>query len=325
VGVHSSDPARGESLDGRGYARELLDAVGRRAAALEGRAGIATLLIGDDEAAAIYQRRIDKGAREIGIASRPERLPADVSFGEVAGKIAELDVDPAISGILVLRPLPGHLPETRILRAIPPNKDVEAQHPENAGLLALGTPRFIPSTPAAAFMMLDRYLIGNGADPAIAYDGLDLVIVGRSNNVGKPAAILGLARNATVISCHKHTTDAGRLAEHTRLADILIVAVGAPGTITGDMLRPGAIVVDIGINPATNPDGTTRLVGDVDFDSAIEVARAVSPVPGGVGPITDAWVLHNAVLAAERAEGKSDHPDASQLLAELAGDGAVSG
>jgi methylenetetrahydrofolate dehydrogenase (NADP+)/methenyltetrahydrofolate cyclohydrolase len=275
------------------------------------------VLIGDDEAAAIYQRHIDAGARRIGIASRPERLPADASFGAVVGKLAELDVDPDISGILVLRPIPEHLPESRVLRAIPPAKDVEAQHPENAGLLALGTPRFVPSTPAAAFLMLDRYMLDQGRRPEEAYDGVDLVIVGRSNNVGKPAAILGLARNATVVSCHKHTADAGRLAEHTRLADVLIVAVGVPNLITGEMLRDGAIVLDIGISVVTDGDGRSRVVGDVDTDSALRVARAVSPVPGGVGPITDAWVLHNAVLAAERALGRHDRPDSMRLVEEM--------
>jgi methylenetetrahydrofolate dehydrogenase (NADP+)/methenyltetrahydrofolate cyclohydrolase len=151
--------------------------------------------------------------------------------------------------------------------------------------------------------MLDRYMSSRGRDPASAYDGLDLVIVGRSNTVGKPAAILGLQRNATVVSCHKYTADAERLAEHTRLADILIVAVGVPRLVTSEMLRPGAIVIDVGINalPNPTPGGKAKLVGDVDFESAKHVAQAISPVPGGVGPITDAWVLHNAVLAAERA------------------------
>jgi methylenetetrahydrofolate dehydrogenase (NADP+)/methenyltetrahydrofolate cyclohydrolase len=309
----------GVELSGRAYARRMIEDLRERAARLDGHAGIATLRIGDDEAAAIYQRRIDRGAREIGITSRPEQLPADATFGTVVGKLAEFGVDPSISGILVLRPIPAHLPEARVLRAIPPDMDVEAQHPENAGLLALGTPRFVPSTPAAAFVMLDSYMVDRGLDPAVAYDGLDLVVVGRSNNVGKPAAILGLARNATVISCHKHTFDAQRLVEHTRLADILIVAVGAPGLISGEMLRSGAIVIDIGINPVPGPDGSTRLVGDVDFASAIEVAAAVSPVPGGVGPITDAWVLHNAVLAAERGEHRGRQADSTHLLDAVMG------
>lgn len=297
--------ARGPAvvLDGRVLARTLMDKVYTRVGNLHGAPGIATLLVGGAPAAAIYQRRIDAGARELGMASRPEQLPEDATFGQVVGKIAELDADPRISGILVLRPLPPHLPENRVLRAIPPHKDVEAQHPENAGLLALGMPRFIPSTPGAAFLMLDRYMSSIGRDLASAYDGLDLVIVGRSNTVGKPAAILGLQRNATVVSCHKYTADAGRLTEHTRLADILIVAVGVPLLVTSDMVRPGAIVIDVGINavPGSTPGGKRKLVGDVDFESAKHVAQAISPVPGGVGPITDAWVLHNAVLAAERA------------------------
>jgi methylenetetrahydrofolate dehydrogenase (NADP+)/methenyltetrahydrofolate cyclohydrolase len=290
-------------IDGRGYADELLERVRTGVRALDGEVGIATLLVGDDYAAKVYQRRIDRNAREVGMASRCEQLPPDATLGQVVGKVAELDVDPAISGILVLRPLPEHLPESRVFRALPPAKDVEALHPANAGLLALGMPRFIPSTPAAAFHMLDRYMDSTGRDPGVAYDGLNLALVGRSNNVGKPAAILGLQRNATVISCHKHTFDAGRLADHTLEADILVVAAGVPGLVTGDMVREGAIVVDIGINPVTGPDGRTRLVGDVDFDSVIPRVEAISPVPGGVGPITDVWVLHNALIAARALAG----------------------
>ncbi|MGZ4168998.1 MAG: bifunctional 5,10-methylenetetrahydrofolate dehydrogenase/5,10-methenyltetrahydrofolate cyclohydrolase [Solirubrobacteraceae bacterium] len=230
--------------------------------------------------------------------SRPEHLPAEATLGQVIGKLAEIDADPEISGILVLRPLPPHLPESRVFAALPPLKDVEALHPLNAGLLSLGMPRFVPSTPAAAFHMLDRYTASAGRDPTTAYDGLNLVLVGRSNNVGKPAAILGLQRNATVISAHRHTFDAGRLAEHTLAADILIVAVGVPGLIGADLVRPGAIVIDIGINAVEDADGAVRLVGDVDTAAVEAVAEAVSPVPGGVGPITDIWVLRNTVTAA---------------------------
>jgi methylenetetrahydrofolate dehydrogenase (NADP+)/methenyltetrahydrofolate cyclohydrolase len=292
-------------IDGRAYAKELM---GRVRAGLErlpagGAAGIATILVGDDYAARVYQKRIDRNAREAGMASRPVQLPADATLGQVVGTIAELDVDPEITGILVLRPLPEHLPESRVYRALPLLKDIEAMHPENAGLLALGMPRFIPSTPAAAFHLLDRYMESSGRDPEHAYDGVDLVLVGRSANVGKPAAILGLARNATVISCHKHTDVHGRLAHHTLDADILVVAAGVPGLIRGDMVREGAIVIDIGINPVTGDDGTVRLVGDVDFDAVAQHAEAVSPVPGGVGPITDVWVVHNAMLAAHALVG----------------------
>lgn len=286
-------------IDGRQYADELFEGLRGELRELgEVGAGIATLLVGGDYAAQVYQRRIDSVATRLGIASRPERLPADSTLGRVVGTIAELDADPNISGILVLRPLPAHLQESRIFQAVPPLKDVEAVHPENAGLLALGHPRHVPSTPASAFHLLDRYMESTGRNLERAYDGLDLVIVGRSPNVGKPAAILGLARNATVVSCHRHTSDAGRLAEHTRRADVLIVAAGVPRLITADMVRRGAVVIDIGINPVSGPNGGTRLVGDVNFEEVSRVAEAVSSVPGGVGPITDVWVLRNTIAAA---------------------------
>ena len=291
-------------IDGRAIARDLKDTLRQELATLDRPAGNATLLVGDDLAAQVYQRRIDRNAHEMGINSRPEQMPADATLGQVIGKIAELDADPEISGILVLRPMPPHLPESRVFNALPVLKDVEALHPTNAGLLSLGMPRFIPSTPAAAFHMLDTHLRATGRDPEIAYDGLELVLVGRSNNVGKPAAILGLQRNATVISAHKHTADAGRLAEHTRMADLLVVAAGVPGLITGGFVREGAIVVDIGINAVPGPDGTTKLVGDVDTESVLRLVEAVSPVPGGVGPITDVWLLRNALVAARLARGE---------------------
>jgi methylenetetrahydrofolate dehydrogenase (NADP+)/methenyltetrahydrofolate cyclohydrolase len=291
------------AIDGREYAGELLEQLAIDLRELGQPAGIATLLVGDDEAAAIYQRRIHRGASELGLVSRPERLPADATLGQVVGKVAEFDVDPEISGILVLRPLPSGLDEARVFQAIPPLKDVEAVHPENFGLLSLGQPRYVPSTPASAFYMLDRYLRDSGRDLATAYDGLELVLVGRSPNVGRPAVILGLARNATVVSCHRYTSDAGRLAHHTMGADVLVVAAGVPKLITRDMVREGAIVVDIGINVVPGPDGKNRIVGDVDFDDVGGVAEAVSPVPGGVGPITDVWVLRNAVRAAQQLAG----------------------
>jgi methylenetetrahydrofolate dehydrogenase (NADP+)/methenyltetrahydrofolate cyclohydrolase len=171
-------------------------------------------------------------------------------------------------------------------------------HPDNAGLLALGQPRFVPSTPASVFWMLDRYVAASGRDPKTFYNGLDLVLVGRSNNVGKPALWLGLARNATVISAHHHTATAGRLEAHTRAADVLVVAAGVPRLVTGPVVKPGAIVIDVGINPERDGTGKVRMVGDVDFASVAEVAEAVSPVPGGVGPITDVFLLRNAVHAA---------------------------
>jgi methylenetetrahydrofolate dehydrogenase (NADP+)/methenyltetrahydrofolate cyclohydrolase len=289
-------------IDGRAIGAELKDTLRAELEELGRPAGIATVLVGDDLAAQVYQRRIDKNAKELGLLSQPVQMPGDSTLGQVVGKIAELDAEPDIDGILVLRPLPPHLPESRIYNALPILKDVEALHPTNAGLLSLGMPRFIPSTPAAAFHMLDTHTRAMGRDPEVAYDGVDLVLVGRSNNVGKPAAILGLQRNATVISAHKHTADAGRLAEHTLQADVLIVAVGVRHIITKDMVKEGAIVIDIGINATEGPDGKVVLTGDVDTAAVEPIVEAVSPVPGGVGPITDTWVLRNTVHAARIRE-----------------------
>jgi methylenetetrahydrofolate dehydrogenase (NADP+) / methenyltetrahydrofolate cyclohydrolase len=289
-------------IDGRAIARDLKDVLREELAALEHGAGIATVLVGDDLGAQVYQRRIDRGAQELGIASQVVNLPADVTTAQVIGKIAELDADPDITGILVLRPLPEHLSESRIFAALPVLKDVEALHPTNAGLLALGTPRFIPSTPAAAFHMLDAHTRAMGRDPETAYDGQDLVVVGRSNNVGQPAAILGLQRNATVISAFKPTADAGRLVDHTKRADVLIVAVGVKHLITAEHVREGAVIIDIGINAVEGPDGKVTVTGDVDTEAVEPIAEAVSPVPGGVGPITDVWILRNTVLAARIVE-----------------------
>lgn len=285
-------------IDGNAYAHGLKEEVRAELRAFGAPVGIATLLVGDDLAAEVYQRRIERHAGEVGMHARSERMPADCTLEAVLERIDELDRDPEVCGILVLRPLPPQIDEARVFAALPVAKDVEALHPFNAGLLSLGMPRFVPSTPAAAFHMLDRYVESTGRPLATAYDGLDLVLVGRSPNVGKPAAILGLQRNATVISCHHHTAEAGRLVEHTRLADILIVAVGVPGLITGEMIRPGAIVIDIGINATRAADGSVRLIGDVDTASVEPVAEAVSPVPGGVGPITDVWLLRNTLTAA---------------------------
>ncbi|HYY77114.1 MAG TPA: bifunctional 5,10-methylenetetrahydrofolate dehydrogenase/5,10-methenyltetrahydrofolate cyclohydrolase, partial [Gaiellaceae bacterium] len=211
------------------------------------------------------------------------------------------NTDPRVSGILILRPLPQQVSEADVYRMLHPLKDVEAVHPENAGLLALGQPRFTPSTPASVFYMLDRYVEESGRDPATFYNGLDLVLVGRSNNVGKPALWLGLARGATVVSCHHFTSEAGRLEEHTAAADVLVVAAGVPRLVTGEMVKEGVVAVDVGINPVNDPEtGKVRLVGDLDFESVAAKAGAVSPVPGGVGPITDVWLLRNAVEAARQ-------------------------
>ncbi|TMJ95679.1 MAG: bifunctional 5,10-methylene-tetrahydrofolate dehydrogenase/5,10-methylene-tetrahydrofolate cyclohydrolase [Actinobacteria bacterium] len=290
-------------IDGEAVAAELRGEVedGLRELTDRGiRPGLATVLAGDDYAAQAYERRLRRLAGELGCRYTAEALAPDVEQADALAVVGKLNADPRISGILILRPLPAQISEADVYQMLDPLKDVEAVHPINAGLLALGEPRFVPSTPASVFYLLDRYVEESGRDPSTFYNGLDLVLVGRSNNVGKPAVWLGLARGATLVSCHHFTSEAGRLAEHTLTADILVVAAGVPGLVTGDMVREGVIAIDVGINPVRDEaGGKVRLVGDLDFDSVAAKAEAVSPVPGGVGPITDVWLLRN-VLEASR-------------------------
>jgi methylenetetrahydrofolate dehydrogenase (NADP+) / methenyltetrahydrofolate cyclohydrolase len=292
----------GATIDGVAYAGDLKAATARLITEVQEQGvhvGLATVMVGDDYAAAAYERRLRHLAEELGCAYRCERMPASVSEAEAVARVGLLDADPRVSGILVLRPLPPHVCEVALYRALDPLKDIESMHPVNAGLLALGRPRYVPSTPASVFHLLDRYLISTGRDPDEFYRRSRLVVVGRSLNVGKPAVLLGLGRGATVIACDEHTSRSGYLHECTRQADILVSAAGVPGLLGGEHVKPGVIAVDVGINPVTDPvSGRTRLVGDLVFDEIREVAEAVSPVPGGVGPITDVCLLHTTAAAA---------------------------
>jgi methylenetetrahydrofolate dehydrogenase (NADP+)/methenyltetrahydrofolate cyclohydrolase len=289
-------------IDGNLFAEDLRVDVERRVAGLarDGiRPGLATVLVGEDYAARAYERRVRRLAEEIGCRYVSELLDPDVEEADALALVGKLNADPRVSGILILRPLPPQVSEEHLYRQLHPLKDVEAVHPENAGLLALGEQRYTPSTPASVFYLLDRYVEESGRDPATFYNGLDLVLVGRSNNVGKPALWLGLARGATVVSCHRFTAQAGRLEEHTRQADILVVAAGVPGFVTGSMVKEGVIAVDVGINPLRDEEtGKVRLVGDLEFETVAARAEAITPVPGGVGPITDVWLLRNTAEAA---------------------------
>ena len=261
--------------------------------------GLATILVGDDPAAAAYERHVRRLAERLGCEYENERLSADAEVADVLAVVGKLNADPRVTGILVLRPMPKGVAEPPVYRALDPYKDVEAVHPENAGLLAQGRPRFVPSTPASCYYLLDSYLRSTDRDPETFYAGKTLVVVGRSDSVGKPAASLGLQRNATVITCHSRTAD---LAACTRQADILIVAAGVAGLVTGDMVKDGVIAVDVGIDPIEDPEtGKVRFVGDIDFGSVAERAEAITPVPGGVGPITDVGLIGNAVSAAAAA------------------------
>ncbi len=297
-------------MDGEALASELRASVEHDVADLEASGitpGLATVLVGDEYASEAYERRVRRLAEELGCRYACERLSGDAEEAEVLAIVGKLNADPRVSGILILRPLPRHVNEGHVYRTLHPLKDIEAVHPDNAGLLALGQPRFVPSTPSSVFWMLDRYVESSGRDPKTFYNGLDLVLVGRSNNVGKPALWLGLARNATVVSAHHHTAQAGRLVAHTRAADILVVAAGVPELVTGEMIKPGAIVIDVGINARPDSEtGKVRMVGDVDTASVAEVAEAVSPVPRGVGPITDVTLLANTVLAAKLQARRSE-------------------
>ena len=289
-------------IDGRRLADELREKAELEIAAL-GREritpGLATVLTGDDYAAHAYERRLRRIADELGCRYVSETLPAEVEEADMLALVGKLNADPRVSGILILRPIPRQVSEAQVYRTLHPLKDIEALHPENAGLLALGQPRFTPSTPASAFYLLDRYVEETGRRPSSFYNGLELVLVGRSNNVGKPAMWLGLARNATVSSCHQFTTQAGRLEDHTRRADILMVAAGVPKLINGSMVKDGVIAVDVGINATPDPEtGKTRLVGDLEYESVAAKAEAITPVPGGVGPVTDVWLLRNTIRAA---------------------------
>lgn len=264
--------------------------------------GLATVLVGDDYASLAYERRVRMLTESVGCHYVSARLDVDAEQADLLAVVGGLNADPRISGILVLRPLQPHHAEAEIFQTLDPGKDIEAVHPRNAGLLELGRPRFVPSTPASCFYLLDQHLATSGIDPVQFYARSCIVVLGRSNNVGKPAALLGMQRGATVISCDVNTSRAGRLREFTRQADVLIVAVGVPGVIRPDDVKDGAIVIDVGINPVRGADGRTRMVGDVDPDVASR-ASAMTPVPGGVGPVTDVWLLNNTVLAAKLRAG----------------------
>ncbi|TSE20505.1 Bifunctional protein FolD protein [Tepidimonas alkaliphilus] len=277
-------------IDGAALARHWRQRVAERAAALAQRGhrpGLAVILVGDNPASQVYVRNKVKACGETGIHSVLETYPASLGEDALLARIAALNADPAIHGILVQLPLPAHLNAQRVIEAIAPQKDVDGFHVANAGALLVGQPALRPCTPLGCMKMLEH--LGR-----TDLRGQHAVVVGRSNIVGKPMALLLLQAGATVTICHSGTAD---LARHTRQADILVAAVGKPRMIGADMVKPGAVVLDVGINRL--PDG--KLCGDVDFDAVREVAGWITPVPGGVGPMTIAMLLLNTVEAAERA------------------------
>jgi len=278
-------------IDGKSLAARLRQQLVPRIDALKARGhgpGLAVILVGDDPASAVYVRNKIKSCEDCSIRSLFERLHATVSEGDLLAVIARFNADPAIHGILVQLPLPKHLDAQRVLESIAFEKDVDGLHATNAGLTLMGTPHFRSCTPYGVMKMLEDA----GIDPA----GRHAVVLGRSNMVGKPMAMLLLAANATVTICHSGTRDIDAI---TRQADILVAAVGRRALVTADMVKPGAVVIDVGTNKT--PEG--KLAGDVDFDTVKEVAGWISPVPGGVGPMTITMLLTNTVESAERAAG----------------------
>jgi len=276
-------------IDGNALAREARAALRIEVEALSAagrRPGLAVVLAGDDPASRVYVRNKARACEETGVLSRQIDLPADVAEAALLEQVERLNADPEIHGILVQLPLPRAVSSERVVKAIAPEKDVDGFHPCNMGLLAAGRPRFVPCTPKAVMAILDR--------EGVALEGKRAVVVGRSNIVGKPVALLLLQRGATVTVCHSKTVD---LEEATRQADVLVVAVGRPNLVTGRAVKSGAVVVDVGINRL--PDG--RLVGDVDASSVTGVAARLTPVPGGVGPMTITMLIANTVLAARSA------------------------
>jgi methylenetetrahydrofolate dehydrogenase (NADP+) / methenyltetrahydrofolate cyclohydrolase len=281
----------GQLIDGNALSRQLRAEVAKRAAALKARGitpGLAVILVGENPASQVYVRNKVKACENSGLHSVLERYPADMTEAELLGRIDALNHDPAIHGILVQLPLPAHIDAHKVIEAISPAKDVDGFHVASAGALMVGQPGFWPCTPYGCMKMLE----------SIHYDlkGKHAVVIGRSNIVGKPMALMLLQKNATVTICHSATKD---LKAMTLQADVIVAAVGRRNVLTADMVKPGAVVIDVGMN--RNEEG--KLCGDVDFEGVKQVAGWITPVPGGVGPMTITMLLVNTLEAAERLAG----------------------
>ena len=289
--------ARAATIDGKAFAEGLRARVADKAAAFEAiagrKAGLAVVLVGEDPASQVYVRNKGRQTVACGMESFEHKLPAEVPEADLLRLVGELNADPAVDGILVQLPLPAQIDEQKVIAAISPDKDVDGFHVINAGRLAVGQEGFVPCTPLGCLMLLK--------DRLGSLSGLEAVVIGRSNIVGKPMAQLLLGESCTVTVAHSRTHD---LPAVVRRADIVVAAVGRAEMVKADWIKPGATVIDVGINrvPAAEA-GKTRLVGDVDFDGVAEVAGAITPVPGGVGPMTIAVLLRNTLVAAHRNAG----------------------
>lgn len=293
-------------IDGKAVAKSIRESLSRevsRHAEDSGVPSLAVVLVGDDPASHSYVAAKSRACEEVGIRWRDIRLPAEVSEASLLSQVEALNRDPEVNGILVQLPLPQQIDPERVINAIDPAKDVDGFHPKNLGSLLAGKPNLVPCTPHGIVVLL--------RESGVSVAGKHVVILGRSNIVGKPLAALLLLRgpggNATVTVCHSATTD---IAKHTRQGDILVVAAGRPGLVQGDMIRPGAVVVDVGSNRVEDPSAKRgyRFIGDVDFEAASKVASMITPVPGGVGPMTIAMLLKNTYQAAQsqaQSQGQS--------------------
>ena len=281
------------NIDGNALSAKVREEIAQGAAVLTAQGVqpcLVVILVGDNPASAVYVRNKVAGCEKAGFRSLKFEYPADVAPEQVLDKIAELNADPTVHGILVQLPLPRQFDEDKVLEAISPEKDVDGFHAKNFGLLLQGRKSFYPCTPWGVMKMFES--------EGVALKGKEAVVIGRSNIVGKPMAIMLLSQGATVTICHSQTAD---LAFHTKRADILVVAVGKAKFVTGDMIKPGAVVIDVGMNR----DEHGKLCGDVDFDSAREVASLITPVPGGVGPMTITMLLANTLESARRVAAKN--------------------
>ncbi|MGH2271724.1 bifunctional methylenetetrahydrofolate dehydrogenase/methenyltetrahydrofolate cyclohydrolase FolD [Anaerohalosphaeraceae bacterium U12dextr] len=289
-------------IDGKQIAAQMREELKQKVTALKAKGvtpGLAVILVGDDPASKSYVTAKEKACEEIGIYSSDNRIPATTTQAELLAIIDQFNKDPKIHGILVQLPLPKHINEDAVLLAIDPKKDVDGFHPVNVGRMVVGQEAYLPCTPHGVIQLLVR--------SGVTLDGAEVVVVGRSNIVGKPVANMLIQKaptgNATVTICHTRTKN---LAEHVRRADIVIAAAGRPNTITAEMVKPGAVVIDVGVNridDASKKSGF-RLVGDVDFEGVKEKASQITPVPGGVGPMTITMLLFNTVLSAEKTLSK---------------------
>ncbi len=279
-------------IDGKAIAAEMRQEIATDVIGLKARGvtpGLAVVLVGEDPASRVYVTMKEKACEQAGIFSDEHKLPAETTEAQLLALIDELNRDARIDGILVQLPLPDHIDESKVLEAISPAKDVDGFHPYNVGRLVTGNPLFQPCTPYGVMKMLEH--------AGVDLKGKEVVVVGRSNIVGKPVALMCLAQHATVTLCHSRTRD---LAAKVAAADVLIAAVGRPEMIKGSWIKEGAVVIDVGVNRV----GEKKLVGDVEFDAARERAGAITPVPGGVGPMTITMLLYNTVEGAKRRAGQ---------------------